>query len=206
MDIEIRKKFLNIILQESERMQALLHDLLQLAKLDSEEYRKGINLESFVPTDILNKVREELLPRAQEKNLTLEVMFEEEPVAIVANRDWLKQILVNLLENALKYTPEAGRISVRYENNNKFAIFTVHNTGEGITTQDASRIFDRFYRIDKARTRQVGGTGLGLSIVKFIVEMFGGEISVNSKPGEGVAFVFTVPRDLGGPTTPKPLS
>ena len=173
-----------------------MHDLLQLAKLDSEEYRKGINLESFTPTDILNKVREELLPRAQEKNLSLEVIFEKKPVAIVANRDWLKQILVNLLENALKYTPEAGRISVRCNNDDKFAIFSVHNTGEGISQQDASRIFDRFYRIDKARTRQICGTGLGLSIVKFIVEMFGGQISVDSKPGEGVAFIFTVPRDL----------
>ena len=123
----------------------------------------------------------------------------------MANKDWLKQILVNLLENALKYTPENGAISVKYDHNEKFAIFAVHNTGEGISPQDASRIFDRFYRIDKARTRQVGGTGLGLSIVKFIVEMFGGEISVSSKPGEGVAFIFTVPRDLGGSATPKPL-
>ena len=110
------------------------------------------------------------------------------------------------MENALKYTPENGLISVTYDHNAQFAIFTVYNTGEGITAQDASRIFDRFYRIDKARTRQIGGTGLGLSIVKFIVEMFGGEISVSSKPGEGVAFIFTVPRDLTSIATPKPLS
>lgn len=196
MDPEVSRKFLNIILQESERMQSLLHDLLQLAKLDSEEYRKGIKLETFWPADIINKVREEFSPRAQEKHLSLEVVFEKEPVAIVANQDWLKQILVNLLENALKYTPEAGSISLRYNNDDKFAIFSVCNTGEGISQQDASRIFDRFYRIDKARTRQIGGTGLGLSIVKFIVEMFGGQITVDSRPGEGVAFVFTVPRDL----------
>ena len=203
---ELRKKFLNIILTESERMQALIRDLLQLAKLDSEEYRKSINLETFVPTEILREVREELLPRAQEKKLSFDLVYEKEPAAIVANRDWLKQILVNLLENALKYTPESGKITIRYDSNERFAIFAVHNTGEGIAPQDAARIFDRFYRIDKARTRQVGGTGLGLSIVKFIVEMFGGEISVVSKPGEGVAFVFTIPRESLGGSTLRPLS
>jgi len=206
MDAEMRKKFLNIILQESERMQALLRDLLQLARFDSEEYRKSITVASFAPADILGELLEEFLPRAQERKLKLEVLYEKEPGKIMANKDWLKQILVNLLENALKYTPENGDISIKYDHNDKFAIFTVHNTGEGITAQEASRIFDRFYRIDKARTRQVGGTGLGLSIVKFIVEMFGGEISVSSKPGEGVAFIFTVPRDLGSDVTPKPLS
>lgn len=203
---ELRRKFLNIILTESERMQDLIRDLLQLAKLDSEEYRKSINLETFVPTEILREVREELLPRAQEKKLSFDLIYEKEPSAIVANRNWLKQILVNLLENALKYTPESGKITISYDSNDRFAIFAVHNTGEGIAPQDATRIFDRFYRIDKARTRQVGGTGLGLSIVKFIVELFGGEISVVSKPGEGVAFVFTIPRESFGDATLKPLS
>ena len=206
MDTEMRKKFLNIVVQESERMQALLRDLLQMARFDSEEYRRSITVESFVAQDILREVQEEFLTRAQERKLQLDVVWNKEPMPILANRDWLKQILVNLLENALKYTPENGLISVTYDHNAQFAIFTVYNTGEGITAQDASRIFDRFYRIDKARTRQIGGTGLGLSIVKFIVEMFGGEISVSSKPGEGVAFIFTVPRDLTSIATPKPLS
>jgi two-component system phosphate regulon sensor histidine kinase PhoR len=206
MDTEMRKKFLNIVVQESERMQALLRDLLQMARFDSEEYRRSITVESFVAQDILREVQEEFLTRAQERKLQLDVVWNKEPMPILSNRDWLKQILVNLLENALKYTPENGLISVTYDHNAQFAIFTVYNTGEGITAQDASRIFDRFYRIDKARTRQIGGTGLGLSIVKFIVEMFGGEISVSSKPGEGVAFIFTVPRDLTSIATPKPLS
>ena len=195
-EVGLRRKFLGIILKESERMQALIHDLLQMAKLNSEEYRKSINLESFVPSDILEKVREELAARAQAKNLKIEVVYECEPAAIIANRDWLKQILVNLLENALKYTPDSGTISLRYDSDEQFAVFTVHNSGEAIAPQDAARIFDRFYRTDKARTRQAGGTGLGLSIVKFIVEMFGGNISVISKPGEGVSFVFTIPRDM----------
>jgi len=89
---------------------------------------------------------------------------------------------------------------LRYDCDEQFAIFTVHNSGEAIAPQDAARIFDRFYRTDKARTRQAGGTGLGLSIVKFIVEMFGGNISVVSKPGEGVSFVFTIPRDMNAVT------
>ena len=125
------------------------------------------------------------------------VQYLAEPVLISANKDWLQQILVNLTENALKYTPEDGDIELSYACDDRFAVFTVHNTGEGINEEENKKIFERFYRVEKARTRRAGGTGLGLSIVKFIVEMFGGTIRVVSKPGQGVSFIFTIPRANG---------
>lgn len=190
---EQEKKFLRIILQESGRMQALLKDLLQLARLDSSEYRKSIVVKAFAPSAIIAKIEEELCVRAEAKNLSLVIAQDGNLPLVWANEDWFKQILLNLLENAFKYTPEGGTIKVSALVKGDFVEFTVFNTGEGITAREAQRIFERFYRIDKARTRQIGGTGLGLSIVKFFVEIFGGTIRVESNPGEGVAFIFSVP-------------
>ncbi|MDD4320545.1 MAG: ATP-binding protein [Acidaminococcaceae bacterium] len=193
-DDALRVKFLNIILEECGRMQALIKDLLQMAKLDSIEYRQSIGIENFSVAGTLENVYDKLLPQAQKRKLHLEVKYLGDPVVICANKDWLQQILVNLTENALKYTPEEGNIVLSYDYDDKFAVFTVHNTGEGINEEENKKIFERFYRIEKARTRRAGGTGLGLSIVKFIVEMFGGSIRVVSKPGQGVSFIFTIPR------------
>lgn len=194
IDPEVSKQYLEIILKESDRMQALLHDLLQVARLDSEEYRKSIKVEAFAPLTVMQKLCEEFKYRTKEKHLSLEVTDTTVDFAIMANRDWFKQILLNLMENALKYTPENGKIRLAAEEAGQYMKFTVYNTGEGIGHKESEKIFDRFYRIDKARTRQIGGTGLGLSIVKFIVEMFGGTIRVESEPGKGTAFIFTVPR------------
>ncbi|MEG0797675.1 MAG: ATP-binding protein [Acidaminococcaceae bacterium] len=195
-DEATQHKFLGIIYQESQRMQALIQDLLQLARLDLAEYRQSITREAFVPTQLLETLCEELQPQAEQRNLHLVYAYDQPPSLLLSNRDWLKQVLVNLAENALKYTPPGGTITLSYSQDEAFARFTVHNTGEGISEQDAQRIFDRFYRVDKARTRQVGGTGLGLSIVKFVVELFGGTIRVVSGKGQGTGFVFTVPRQL----------
>lgn len=192
-EAESRRKFVKIIFEESERMQALVKDLLQLAKLDSEEYKKNIKIENFIATSILEGVQRELAPQAEQRELTLVTKYDCQPRELAANRDWLKQVIVNLTENALKYTSPGGTITLGYSEEGALAVFTVHNTGEGISEEDKKRIFDRFYRIDKARTRQAGGTGLGLSIVKFIVEMFGGTINVTSSPNQGTAFVFTIP-------------
>ena len=193
-DDTLRDKFLHIILDECSRMQSLIKDLLQMAKLDSVEYRQSIEIETFSVAGTLENVYEKLLPQAKKRDLHLHVQYVAEPVLISANKDWLQQILVNLTENALKYTPEDGDIELSYTCDDRFAVFTVHNTGEGINEEENKKIFERFYRVEKARTRRAGGTGLGLSIVKFIVEMFGGTIRVVSKPGQGVSFIFTIPR------------
>ncbi len=167
-----------------------MRDLLQLARLDSEEYRRSISMEALEPGEVMNKVVEEFRRRVSERDLILEIIQPRTAVTVMANTDWLKQVLVNLLENALKYTPAGGVITISCQREKQFAVFRVHNTGEGISRQDAARIFERFYRIDKARTRQIGGTGLGLSIVKFIVEIFGGWFFCESGPGEGCLRVY----------------
>jgi len=193
-DAQLRQKFLQIILDEAKRMQGLIKDLLQLAKLDQEEYRQTITLSSFAVEPILKGLEAEYHGPAANRELKLVINYLSVPVEIHANPDWFKQILVNLVENALKYTPAHGTIALSYQVQEKQVEFVVHNTGEGISKEDSLKIFERFYRLDKARSRSQGGSGLGLSIVKFIIEILGGTIRVESQPGQGVSFIFTLPR------------
>ena len=195
-DPELRKKFLQIILDEAKRMQGLIKDLLQLAKLDQEDYRQSITRSNFAVDPVLQEIGREYAQAATNRQLQLQINYPKlpTPLEIYANRDWFKQILVNLVENALKYTPAQGTISIGYTPDEKQVEFVVHNTGEGMSREDSIKIFDRFYRLDKARSRAQGGSGLGLSIVKFIIEILGGTIRVESKLGEGVSFIFTLPR------------
>lgn len=198
------KKFLKIIFDESKRMQSLINDLLQLARLDSSDLKTEIKLEEFNPKEIIEAVTRELIPLAKEKNLCVELVYgkdknteeieeRKEIPNVYSNKDWLKQVLVNLLENAIKYTSRNEKITISYNSDDKFLYLGVHNPGEGLNQEESKRIFERFYRLDKARSRNEGGTGLGLSIVKFMVELLGGSIKVKSKKDEGVEFVFTVP-------------
>ncbi|MBC8014584.1 MAG: PAS domain S-box protein, partial [Sporomusaceae bacterium] len=164
-------KFVTIIHAEAERMQRLINELLQLAKLNSQEYRQQIKLEPIDLTPLLHEVRKYLSPHAREKDITINIDTVAEPVTIIANYDWLKQVLINLLDNSIKYTLPSGLIILKCYQRNKEAILVVEDSGIGIPAADLPLIFDRFYRVDKARARSAGGTGLGLSIVKFIVEM-----------------------------------
>jgi len=193
-DAQLRQKFLQIILDEAKRMQGLIKDLLQLAKLDQEEYRQTITLSNFEVEPILRGIEAEYHGPAANRELQLVINYLATPVEIYANPDWFKQILVNLVENALKYTPAHGTIALSYQVQDKQVEFVVHNSGEGISKEDSLKIFERFYRLDKARSRSQGGSGLGLSIVKFIIEILGGTIRVESQPGQGVSFIFTLPR------------
>lgn len=195
-DAELRHKFLQIILEEAKRMQGLIKDLLQMAKLDQADYRESMLIENFAIEPILKDLAAEVQPQAEKRDLLFYVEEQDlvEPVLLYANKDWFKQILVNLTENALKYTPQKGKINISYAGGSEQVEFTVFNTGEGIGQEDRRKIFERFYRVDKARSRAQGGSGLGLSIVKFIVEILGGNIRVESEPGVGVSFIFTLPR------------
>lgn len=199
-----QKKFLKIIFEESKRMQSLINDLLKLARLDSSEMKTEIELEQFNPKEILTGVIGELSPLAKGKNLKLAIVHANKSInedleevkefpSVYSNQDWLKQILVNLVENAIKYTSANEKITISYNSDDKFLYLAVHNPGEGLNQEESKKIFERFYRLDKARARDKGGTGLGLSIVKFMVELLGGTIKVKSKPNEGVKFIFTVP-------------
>jgi two-component system phosphate regulon sensor histidine kinase PhoR len=144
-------------------------------------------------TPLLAQLQLEFSQAAAQRDINLQIEQTETGLSVQANQTWVKQILVNLIENALKYTPLGGSIQISCLTVADEVQFTVYNTGEGISPLDAQRIFDRFYRIDKARSRKVGGTGLGLSIVKFVVEMFGGRIYAHSIKGKGVSFIFTLP-------------
>jgi signal transduction histidine kinase len=117
----------------------------------------------------------------------------EEPVPVNGDEEALRQVADNLLDNAFKYTPDEGRVELRLDVQGGFGVLEVEDTGIGIEAKDVGRIFERFYRVDKARSRELGGTGLGLSIVKHIVEAHAGKVSVKSVPGRGSTFRVEIP-------------
>ncbi|MBP2625304.1 MAG: multi-sensor signal transduction histidine kinase [Firmicutes bacterium] len=192
-DPKLSIKFVNIIHTEAERMQRLINELLQLAKLNSQEYRQQVKLERTDLTPLLHKVQQYLAANAMEKNIIITIDAPTEPITIMANPDWLKQVLINLLDNSIKYTLSAGQVILKCHQENNQAILMVEDSGIGIPATDLPLIFDRFYRVDKARARSAGGTGLGLAIVKFIVEMHGGRIDVKSTINRGTTFTITLP-------------
>jgi len=192
-DPKLSIKFLNIIHTEAERMQRLINELLQLAKLNSQEYRQQVKLDPTDLVPLLNKVKQYLATSAEKKNITIKIDAPTEPIIIMANLDWLRQVLINLLDNSIKYTLPTGRVLLKCHQENNQAILVVEDSGIGISATDLPLIFDRFYRVDKARARSAGGTGLGLAIVKFIVEMHGGRIDVRSTVNKGTTFTIKLP-------------
>ena len=130
---------------------------------------------------------------AQEKEVTLNYKLNNEPVYIIGNPDRVEQLLINLTENAIKYNKPGGSVTVQVFKSAQEANVTISDTGIGIAEENLPRLFERFYRVDKGRSRQMGGTGLGLAIVKHIVRSMSGEIEVHSKLGEGTEFLITLP-------------
>ncbi len=191
-DNKLSVKFLTIIHTEAERMQRLVNELLQLAKLNSHEYRQQVKLEATHLMPLLYTAKEDLTTNAEEKGITVDIYAEADPI-IMANPDWLKQIVINLLDNSIKYTHPFGRVVLTCQQENQEAVLMVEDTGIGIPATDVPLIFDRFYRVDRARSRNAGGTGLGLAIVKFIVEMHGGKIEVKSSVNIGTTFTIRLP-------------
>lgn len=187
-------KFSKIIQDEALRMQRLITDLLQLAKLDSMEYRKVIPLSKVNTVGLLDGICTELYPQAQAKNIHLSCNSSIADQLINTNLDWLKQALVNLTENAIKYTHSGGQVTLSGYLENGQIKFAVQDTGKGMSEIDLKKIFDRFYRVDSDRNRATGGTGLGLSIVRFIVQILGAKIDVQSEQELGSKFIISIPR------------
>ncbi len=191
-DPEARPAFLARIADEAARLMALITDLLSLARIESAGQAPDlvpVRLDQAI-TDCL----ERLTDRADSKSLTLiEKPPADGPAGVVALADAgaLRQVLDNLVDNAIKYTPNGGRITVRW---GAPAWVEVEDTGIGIAAADLPRIFERFYRADKARVRDAGGTGLGLAIVKHLVQAMRGTVRVASRPGKGTTFRVTLPR------------
>ena len=190
-DPQNRIHFLEIILEHSRRLARLTDDLLKLSKMDADRLEleiRRLSVSQFVDSCIETTQRP-----AAEKDLRISVNLPERLPDIAADRRRLAEVLQNLLDNAMQYTPAGGQIKVSASANGAEVTFTVSDTGIGIPQADQPRIFERFYRVDVARSREVGGTGLGLSIAKHLVEVHGGRIWVESEVGQGSRFHFTVP-------------
>ena len=190
-DPQNRDRFLSIILEHARRLARLTDDLLMLSKMDAD--RLELEIRRLPVEQLVSGCVETAQPRAQEKNLQLSVTLEKNLPDIAADRRRLTEVLQNLLDNAIQYTPSGGQITVSAEAANAEVIITVSDTGIGIPTADQPRIFERFYRVDVARSREVGGTGLGLSIAKHLMEVHGGRLWVESEVGQGSQFHFSVP-------------
>jgi len=189
-DAEAREKFLDIIHRHATRMERLVKDLLRLARLDAGQEQVEI-----VPCDVdglLRGIVNDFEPIAAQKQQTVEVVVTREAATLMTDAAKLHDVARNLVENAVNYTPEGGAIDVRAEILDGSFQLTVADTGHGIAPDDLGRVFERFYRVDKSRTRP-GGTGLGLSIVKHLVHVLGGEVTASNQPGGGALFTVTLP-------------
>lgn len=186
-----RDKFIDIIDVEAERIIALTDDLLSLSEIESSHYMPHID--DIKVKENVNEVANIIDVLAKEKFIDLKLKLPDEEVIIKGNTSWFKQILINLIDNAVKYTPSGGSVIVVVEKEKECLIIKVRDTGMGIEEEHLPRIFERFYRVDKARSRKEGGTGLGLSIVKHIVIAFQGNIDVKSELGKGSEFIVKLP-------------
>ena len=183
-DPEIRTKFIDIIAIETARLKRLIEDLLVLSDIESR--RDSEQQEFDVSTAIMNTV-ETLRPIADDKQITI-LMDLDEGCSIRGSVDRFRQMMVNLIENAIKYSDKDSRIWVNAKDKDGQLTISVRDEGIGIAPEHHDRLFERFYRVDKSRSKKAGGTGLGLSIVKHIAVLLGAKLSVESQVGEGTTF------------------
>jgi two-component system, OmpR family, phosphate regulon sensor histidine kinase PhoR len=189
LDPTVAPRFVQIIVGEVERLTRILEDLLVLSRAESKIPERNV----FSLQSLIHDVVERFQSQAHKAGVGLHYESPA-PLNVSANRDQMEQVLVNLIDNAIKYTPNGGKVKVQAEEEERQVIVYIADTGIGIMSQDLPRLFERFYRVDKARSRQSGGTGLGLSIVKHIVETHGGRVTVESEYGRGSVFSFTLPK------------
>src|SRR6266498_752465 len=189
LSLEERHHYLSIIENESTRLSRITEDLLKLASLESEQLKfepKSYRLDKQIRSLIL--VCE---PQWRDKNINMDVSLDE--IAITGDEDLLSQVWINLIHNSIKFTPQAGSIKVTLSPRGDQVQFRISDTGIGISEEDQTRIFERFYKVDKSRTNSDGSSGLGLSIVKKIVNLHKGTIEVESKVSAGTTFTVSLP-------------
>ncbi|NSW82284.1 MAG: PAS domain-containing protein [Syntrophothermus sp.] len=186
----ICRRFLTIIEGENNRLTRLIDDLLTLSAIESRERKLTLKPVCLVTSII--QVMNILGPQAREKRLHLELIFNRDLPPVKADEDLVGQVLINLIDNAIKYTSPGGKIVIRVKRGGDQVFTSITDTGTGIPQESLPRLFERFYRVDKARSRELGGTGLGLAIVKHIVESHGGEVFVESELGKGSTFGFSL--------------
>jgi two-component system phosphate regulon sensor histidine kinase PhoR len=189
---EITTKFLQTIQRNSERLQFLIEDLLTISELESG--RLKMNLQRIQLRPLIEKALEDLRAQAKVRKVTLANEVPE--FAVHADSERLQQVLGNLVGNAIKYGRAEGNVVVRASREDAMIELCVQDDGPGIPAESLERVFERFYRVDKARSREQGGTGLGLSIVKHIVQSHGGKVWAKSELNKGAAFYFTLPESI----------
>jgi two-component system phosphate regulon sensor histidine kinase PhoR len=183
---DLCRRFLSIIDNETYRLSRLIEDLLTLSSIESKE--RPMFLMPLCMVHSVFNVMNIMGPQISEKSLRVDFIYDRNLAYISADEDLLNQVIINLLDNAIKYTPRNGTVTIRTREFNSRVVTTFTDTGMGIPRESLPRVFERFYRVDKARSRDRGGTGLGLSIVKHIVEAHGGEVFVESEVGKGSTF------------------
>ena len=190
-DTEHRARFVEIIRDHAVRLARLTDDLLKLSQIEAG--RLELELRTVNLAELAAACVETVRFPAKKKNHEIEVHCPADLPNVTADAGRLREVLINLLENAVQYTPPGGHIEVRAERSDDMVVVTVADNGIGIPQAEQERIFERFYRVDTARSREAGGTGLGLSIARHIVEAHGGKIWVESAVGQGSGFHFSVP-------------
>jgi len=191
MTVETRTRFLGKVQEQSKRLSLLVTDLLTLARLESADGM--LESETLDLRDSVSRSISNFISAADERGIELLTDVPEAAVRVVGDYQALELVVNNLLDNALKYTPQGGKVWVRVDTDGRSALLEVEDTGIGIAREHQERIFERFYRVDKARSREVGGTGLGLSIVKHICKLLGGSVSIASDIGVGSIFRVRLP-------------
>lgn len=193
-NVAVRDKFLDIIDMETGRLSTLIEDLLVLSDIEKRSNmieKSQINV-CKAAEDVVHMLQE----IGKKKNVSVSLECEEAQTELFGNTGWFKQMLINLIDNGIKYTPDDGHVWVRMREDGDELVISVEDNGIGIPEEHINRLFERFYRVDKARSRNVGGTGLGLAIVKHVVLSFGGQIDVKSEYGKGTEFVVRIPYEV----------
>ena len=187
------RDYLTVVSKEVRRLSRMVVSMLNLSKIESGEV--SLSPENY---DVVAQLFETLLPFEriiEEKRIVIAGFEDMDSVTIHADRDLLQQVIYNLVDNAVKFTPEDGTITFFANRTEDATVVTIRNTGSGVSQEELSRIFERFYKVDKSRSFDVKGVGLGLYIVKTIVKMHGGEIHASGKEGEYIEFSFRIPKD-----------
>lgn len=189
---QLASRFISVTRSETERMIRLVTDLLHLSRLDSKQ--SMMSKSSTLVNEMLEEVADRFSFQLQQRKIQILIHVEQGVTSLLLDRDKIDQVLDNLVSNAIKYTGDEGAIRLEARRIEKDVLeISVQDNGIGIPKKDLSRIFDRFYRVDKARSRNMGGTGLGLSIAREIVKAHGGSINLESELGQGTRVVFTLP-------------
>jgi len=189
---EVASQFVQVIKRHSDRLEKIVEDLLILSKIESKEFQ--LRMESFSASDLIGDVLDFIKEPLNKKKISVSVDEIPPTLLVYGDRQYLEQVFINILDNAIKYGHQRGRIIISgTERDQREVEISVKDDGIGIPKEDLLRVFERFYRVDKGRSHDLGGTGLGLSIVKHIVQAHGGRIWVESQLGEGSTFYFTLP-------------